>query len=339
MEKLLVVGCGSIGERHIRCLKHVNDVQITPCDPRQGRLQEMQQLYGTQPGIADYSEADLSEFDAVLICTPTYLHIPQSLRAIETGCHLFVEKPISVDMEGVEDLIAGAEEADLVIQVGYVLRHHPLIRRARQLIDEGAIGIVQMADIWAGSYIPDARPEYASLYWAKSSTGGGVLYNASHELDLINWLVGPVTQVSCFAELYTLDVDEDVNDAAVMSLLTENNAIVSFNCADMQRNYKRGGQIIGSDGTIEYSYDESRVSLYRADDETWIHEERTFERDHFYINQMRNFCAAIHGYEKPAVDIYDGRLALAVALAGQLSSMEKRFVSISELLPASRVSD
>lgn len=213
-----------------------------------------------------------------------------------------------------------------------MLRHHPLIRRAKQLIDDGAIGTIHMADICAGSYIPDARPEYSSLYWASREKGGGVLYDASHEIDLINWLVGPIEQVACFADHFMLEVDEDVDDGAVMSLRTENGALVAFNCADMQRNYKRGGQIIGSEGTIEYSYDESRVSLYNAADRTWTHEQRDFERDHFYIEQMKNFLAAIRGYGKPAVTGRDGQLALAVALAGYEAASKNRVYRTSEIL-------
>lgn len=332
MEKLLVVGCGSIGERHIRCLTKANGVQITPCDPRRARLEQMQECYGTEPGLADYAEADLGDFDAVLVCTPTHLHIPQALEAAGAGCHVFVEKPISVDMDGVQELIDRCESADLILQVGYVLRHHPLIRRAKQLIDDGAIGTVYMADIWAGSYIPDARPEYSSLYWASRAEGGGGLYNASHEIDLINWLVGPIAQTGCLTGHFVLDVDQDVDDGAVMSLRTENGAIVAFNCADMQRNYKRGGQIIGSEGTVEYSYDEGRVSVYDAADRSWMHEQRDFDRDHFYIAQMKNFLAAIRGYERPVVTGHDGQLALAVALAGYESASEGRFVQTSEIL-------
>jgi len=332
VDKLLVVGCGSIGERHIRCLGSCEEVQVTPCDPRAERLQQMQDLYGTQPGPSDYAEADLDEFDAVLICTPSDQHIPQSQRAVEHNCHVFVEKPMSVNMEGVDELIDSAAQRDLVLQVGYTLRHHPLLQRANELIERGAIGTVYMADIHCGAYIADARPEYAGLYWAHRATGGGVLYNASHELDLIQWFLGPVAEVSCMAEHFKLDVDADVDDGAVLAMRTESGALVNMFCNDIQRNYKRGGQIIGAEGTVEYSYDESRVSLYDAGTRKWTHEQRQYERDDFYINQMRNFCAAIRRQQQPAVTGEDGRLALATALAGYKSAAEKRFVSIKEIL-------
>jgi len=331
VDRLLVVGCGSIGERHIRCLGSCEDVQVTPCDPRAERLEQMQALYGTEPGIADYAEADLDEFDAVFICTPSDQHIPQSQRAVEHNCHMFVEKPISVNMDGVDRLIQSAESRGLVLQVGYMLRHHPHIARAKQWLEEGAIGQVHIADVYCGAYIGDARPEYARLYWAHRATGGGVLYDASHELDLINWLVGPIEQVGCLAEHFMLEVDADVDDAAVLVMRAASGALVSMISSDIQRNYKRGGQIIGSEGTIEYSYDESRVSLYDATTRQWIHEQRSYERDDFYINQMRNFCAAIRGQEEPKVTGADGKLALATVLAGYKSAAERRFVNLAEV--------
>jgi len=332
VDKLLVVGCGSIGERHIRCLGSCEGVQVTPCDPRTERLQQMQELYETQPGLSDYAQANLDDFDAVLICTPSDQHIPQSRRAVEHNCHVFVEKPISVNMEGVDELINAATERDLVLQMGYTLRHHPLLQRAKALIEQGAIGDVYMADIHCGAYIGDARPEYAKLYWAHRATGGGVLYDASHELDLINWLLGPVAEVACLAEHFMLDVDAEVDDGAVLAMRTESGVLVNMFCNDIQRNYKRGGQIVGAAGTVEYSYDESRVSLYDADTRQWTHQQRQYERDDFYINQMRNFCAAIRRQEQSAVTGRDGKLALATALAGYRSAAERRFVSIQEVL-------
>ena len=332
MDRLLVVGCGSIGERHIRCLGSCEDVEVVACDPRPERLEQMRELYATAGGIGDYAQADLREFDAVLICTPTDQHIPQAMRAVEAGCHLFVEKPISTDLTGVRELCEAAEDADLVLQVGYVLRHHPAIAEAKRLVAEGAIGEVYMADIHCGGFIGDARPEYATLYWAKRATGGGVLYDASHEIDLIQWILGPVTEVSCLAKHFMLDVDADVDDGAVLAMRTNAGALVSMFCNDIQRCGRRGGQIIGSEGNVEYNYREGRVSIYNADTRVWTHRQREYERDDFYINQMRNFCAAIRGQEPPRVDGVDGELALAVALAGYRSVSERRLVRISELL-------
>jgi len=312
MQRLLVVGCGSIGERHIRCLGSCQDVEVTPCDPRDERLEQMLALYGTRPGIADYADADLDEFDAVLICTPSNMHIPQAMRACEHGC--------------------AAAERELVLQVGYMLRHHPLLASAQKLVQQGAIGTVYMADICCGAFIGDARPEYAQLYWAKRASGGGVLYDASHELDLIQWFLGPVAEVSCMARHFKLEVDADVDDGAVLIMRTESGALVNMFCNDIQRNYKRAGQIIGDKGTVEYSYDESRFSPYQGDTGTWIHQSKQFERDDFYINQMQNFCAAIRGQEEPRVNGEDGKRSLALALAGYLSAAEKRFVQIAEVL-------
>jgi len=103
-------------------------------------------------------------------------------------------------------------------------------------------------------------------------------------------------------------------------------------CNDIQRCGRRGGQIIGSEGNVEYNYREGRVSIYNAETRVWTHRQREYERDDFYINQMRNFCAAIRGQEPPRVDGVDGELALAVALAGYRSVSERRLVRISELL-------
>jgi len=111
MLRILVLGCGSIGERHIRCLTNVGGVTITPVDPRPERLQAMKERYGTTAGLEDYGKADLGEFEAVWVCTPSDQHVPQALRAAEAGCHVLVEKPISTTLDGVDELIAACHEA------------------------------------------------------------------------------------------------------------------------------------------------------------------------------------------------------------------------------------
>jgi predicted dehydrogenase len=328
MKRVLVLGCGSIGERHIRCLGHAGGAEITACDPREERLAAMRELYQVAGVATSYDEVDLSAQDAVMVCTPTDQHIPQALRAAQAGCHLFVEKPISTALEGVDALLALCREKQLVVQMGYVIRHHPNLKEIKRLLDAGAIGTVYMAQIKSGYFIGNYRPEYASLYWAHAATGGGVMMDASHQLDWIQWLLGPVTHVGAMAEHFMIDVDADVEDGAVLMLRFASRALASVSLSNFQRNYKAGLELNGSKGSIEWSYGDSEVRVYTEEDRSWRSHSETLERDEFYIAQAKSFLSALAGEAPVWVSGEDGRRALAVGLAAYESARTGRVVEV-----------
>ena len=357
MKRILVLGCGSIGERHIRCITKVGGAEASPpaplrsgeggtasaspaaplrsgegrieivaCDPREERLAAMRELYDVADTLNSYDEADLSDVDAVMVCTPTDQHIPQAVRGAEANCHIFVEKPISTTLDGVDDLISLCGERSLVLQVGYVLRHHPNLKEVKELLDAGTIGPVHMAQIKVGYFIGKYRPEYAKLYWAHAATGGGVVFDASHQLDFIQWFLGPVTQVCAMVDHYMLDIDEDVEDSAVLLFRFASGAMATASLSDCQQNYKSALELNGEKGSVEWSYADNEVSVYTEEDQSWRRHSIELERDDFYINQARNFLAAINGEEAPVVTGEDGKRALMVALAAHESASTGRVV-------------
>lgn len=318
--RILVLGCGSIGERHIRCLSRIGGVELVACDPRPERLAAMRELYGVAETVEDCAEADLQKTDAVWVCTPTDQHTEQAMRAARAGCHLFVEKPICTVLEGVDELIDLCAKKGLVLQVGYVLRHHPLLQEVKAALEQGQIGRVFMAHVKVGSFIGKARPDYPQLYWAHAATGGGVLLNASHELDYILWLLGPVTQVMAQVDHYVLQVDPEVEDAAALVLRFASGALATVSFNDFQQNYKRGLELVGQEGTIEWSYDESVVRIYTESDRSWRTHSREYERDEFYLAQAESFLAAVAGRRPVSCTGEDGKRALELALAARRSA-------------------
>jgi predicted dehydrogenase len=328
MKRLLVVGCGSIGERHIRCLKAVGGAEVWACDPRPERLAQMRELYDAAGGVPSMEAARLSDFDAALICTPTDQHISQALAAAEAGCHLFVEKPISTTLEGVADLIALSAKTRRVLQVGYVFRHHPALKEAKSLLDAGAIGPVHQAAIKVGSFIGKYRPDYAQLYWAHAQTGGGVLMDATHQVDYIQWLLGPIVRVATQRRHYVIDVDPDVEDAACLLLEFASGAMAMASFNNFQPNYKHTLELNGTCGSIEWSYVENELRIYEERDRSWRTHQAEWERDDFYENQMRNFLAAMDGAEAPGVTGEDGLRALRVALAARKAADTGQWVEV-----------
>jgi predicted dehydrogenase len=329
--RFLIVGCGSIGERHLRVFRQATKWEIAACDPRSDRLEHMQDTYGVQEVYRDFDEADLKSFQAVAICTPTHTHVPLSVRAAEAGCHLFLEKPVSTSLAGVDTLLKLVAERGVVLQVGYVMRSHPGLRLVQEWLQKGEAGEIVAGRVKVGYYVPDYRPDYRDTYWMKSETGGGCILDASHQLDYIQWLLGAPGQVSCFAShLGDWDVEQDVEDAAVILLRFPSGALADLHFNHLQRNYTHELELVGRQGTILWSYHENQAALYRASEREWERRDFVLERDDLYREQAYSFMAAVTGQAPPRVTGEDGVRALRLALAALQSARTNSVVRLSD---------
>ena len=329
--KFLVVGCGSIGERHVRVFQHATRYEISICETRSDRIEHMQREYAIDKAYSSIDEVDLTEYGAVAVCTPTHTHIPIATAAVEAGCHVFLEKPLSTSLAGVDTLFRMVTERGVVLQVGYVMRSHPGLRQVKEWVDTGEIGEIVAARVKVGYYVPQYRPDYRDTYWAKSETGGGVILDASHQLDYIQWLLGVPEEVSCFAtHAGDLEVEEDVEDIATMILRFPGDVLADLHFNHLQRNYTHNLELIGRHGTITWSYDENEVAIYRSNGHEWERRDFELERDDMYEAQAASFAAAVRGDAPPRVTGADGLRALRLALAALQSARTRAVVRIED---------
>ena len=105
MYKILVIGGGSIGERHVRCILATKRAEVSLCEVNANLLQQMADKYSLAQTYADFETINLRRFDGVVICTPANLHISQACKAVAAGLNVFCEKPLTVRDEGVRELI------------------------------------------------------------------------------------------------------------------------------------------------------------------------------------------------------------------------------------------
>lgn len=179
--RVCVVGCGSIGQRHVRNLVDLGGADVLGVDPRRDR----RALVATAHGIETRSsleEAWKWSPDIVFVCTPTSLHMPPAIEAAARGCHLFIEKPLSHNRDEVGRLASLAAERSLVSMVACNLRFHPGLLRVKELVDAGSVGTVVACRAEFGQYLPDWRPaeDYRASYSARSELGGGVILDVVH---------------------------------------------------------------------------------------------------------------------------------------------------------------
>lgn len=348
--KVLVVGLGGIGQRHVRNLRTLLGPQAEILAYRVRRdSPTLTDSLGVEPGenlevkyglaVFDSLDAALLERpDAVIVCNPSSLHMPVALKAARAGCALFIEKPISNTIEGTGELIDLVETQQLVGLVGYQMRFHPSLQRAHALLESGAIGRVVAVRIEVGEYLPawHTYEDYRQMYASRADLGGGVILSQIHELDYVYWLFGMPTRVFALGgHLTRLEVDVEDTASILLECTVEGRAIpVHVHQDYIQRPPTRTCEVIGDAGKI--LIDLRQLTLTAFDAEGTVTESSShpgFERNQLFLDEMTHFLACVDGRETPRVSIRDGARSLAIALAAKESIATGRAVELARGAP------
>ncbi len=319
MKRFLVMGCGSIGMRHIGNLLALEAGQVYAVDPVEARRAETEGRFGIRT-VADVQEALSLEPDVALIATPTSSHVELALGAAKTGCHLFIEKPLSHDLGSTGELIRCVGDANLVSLVGCNMRFHPGLRTVKQLLDQGVVGRVIAILVHFGHYLPDWHPneDYRSSYSARVELGGGIILDAIHEIDYARWLLGEVERVACVSGKLT-GLDIDTEDTAAMLLSFADGAIGEIHVDYVQRSYTRKCEVVGDRGTIRWDYVAGEVRVLQFGSDAWevLRQPADWSPNDMYVDEMRHFLRCLNREEAPALDVSEAARVLRIALAAK----------------------
>ncbi len=328
--RFLVIGCGSIGRRHIRNLLAFDAGEILAFDLRGDRRREVVSQFGVA-AVDNLEDAWDAHPDVALVTAPTRTHVPLGLQAAEHGCHLFIEKPLSDKLNRVDQLLKVVQRQHLISLVGCNMRFHPGLLKVKKLLDEGAIGRVVAARVEVGQYLPDWHPgeDYRQGYSARRDLGGGVILDGIHEIDYLRWMLGEVETVACFAgKLGQLEIDTE--DTAAILLRFSSQVIGEVHLDYVQRAYSRSCHLIGEEGTIRWDYNEGIVQWYSANSRTWnsISNPKGWEPNQMYVDELQHFLGCLARKEQPVLDLFEGAQVLKVALAAKASAETGRFVRL-----------
>lgn len=189
-DPILIVGAGSIGERHIGNLQLLGYQNIVVLRSRNLPLRKTR--LDSVKIITKWEEAELIKPKVAFICTPTSLHLEQAVRCAEMGAHVFIEKPISHNLQDIDKLKDAVILNKVFCFVGYMMHYHPLVQNMREAVSEQRFGpLLSFTSHW-GEYLPDWHPweDYRDGYAARKDLGGGAALTLSHDLDLIFWITG-----------------------------------------------------------------------------------------------------------------------------------------------------
>ncbi len=323
---VLIVGCGSIGQRHARNLRSLGVGEICVYDPDGSRAEQAVRDAGA---VAVGSvEAGLAlRPQAVFICTPPHLHTAGARAAVDAGAHVFIEKPLSDRLDDVAEMIGAAARRKLVVMAGYNLRFHAGLLKLKELVKTGSVGRVLTVRAEYGQYLPTWRPgrDYRQGYIARPETGGGIILEESHELDYVAWLGGRVESVYAAAGKLS-DLEIVAEDVALMVLRLEGGALGEVHVDCVQREYRREAHVVGTEGTATWVY-EKGVRLARASREPEFFD-IVPDPNQMYLDEVRCFLNCIAGNAQPPVDGASALQDLRVALAAKESARICREVAV-----------
>ncbi len=342
--KFLIAGLGSIGRRHFRNLIALGERNILLLRSHRSTLPD-DELAGF-PVETDIHEAlRRHRPDAVIVANPTALHLDVAIPAAEVGCAVLLEKPVSDSLDRLDLLQQAAQKSGSKILVGFQFRYHPTLNKARELIQQGALGQVLTVHAHWGEYLPQWHPweDYRSSYAARADLGGGVIRTLTHPLDYLRFLIGEVEALWSFNG-HVSPLELDVEDVAEIGLKFANGVIGGVHLNYVQRPPRHTLEIVGTQGTIRWDNAEGILHLQKFSApfgsfldpapapaiETFSPPEG-FERNWLFVSQMRHFVETARGEAEPLCTLEDGIMALRLALAAYQSQKTGQIVTLTEV--------
>ena len=328
MNKILVVGYGSIGKRHVKNLLQFSKYEI---------------LILTKQKINNKKETRIKYFDSLtdalkekpeigFITNETSYHVEIALKLAKKNMHLFIEKPLSNSIKNIKKLQEIVKKKKLITQMGCNWRFHPCIKKIKEILIKNEIGKIYSVQVESNSYLPDWHPyeDYTKGYAAKKELGGGISLTCIHELDFLYWYFGKVDEVfSVTKKQSQLKINTD--DISIMILKFKKNILGEIHLDYFQRPDFKKCKIIGSKGTLYWDSIINEVKFYSNNKNKWIKkiEVKKYEKNQMYIDEILHFLKSVKNMKKTINPLNDGVKTLEISLAAKKSSEQKKILKIN----------
>ncbi|MBU1012560.1 MAG: Gfo/Idh/MocA family oxidoreductase [Bacteroidetes bacterium] len=325
-KRILVCGAGSIGKRHIANLIQLG-AEVTVWRSQVHLLKAIHDEFNVE--VNENLDDAIEKADAVVIATATDNHIPIAITALQAGKALFIEKPLSHNWIGIEDL--HQLSFGKIVEVGCQLRtHQNLIAFAKLLQQIGSKNILTYR--FAMGYRLDAwrkGKDYRESYSVDEMRGGGALFDLIHQIDLAIWFFGPIAEVNAIlSKRSELDIS---GDDVTNLLLTHSSGLTGHIQLDMASPvYRCEAEVMTTNSIFNWSY--SQGILYNhTNKETLIVDQvpKEFVRNDLFIKHMAHFLERlIDNSVPPLCSLQDGISALMVAICAREANLSGKKIII-----------
>lgn len=336
--KFAIIGCGRICKVHAAVLSNLPEVKVVAvCDVVEERAKKFATKYNCQFTTSYRDILKRDDVDVIDICAPSFLHSEIAINSANAGKHVVSEKPIALSLEDADRMIESCKKAGVNLFVVKQNRYNPPIVKLKEALDEGRFGKIYFGNATVRWY--RSQSYYEENEWF-GKFGGGVLINqASHNIDMLQWLMGPVTQV--YAKTATAGHDIAVEDLGIAIVKFRNGAwgtIEATTCA-YPKNLEGSITIIGENGTVQIGgIQMNKTTIWEFKDyrnEDGLYSKYSTNPPDIYgyghIKMMEDVVNTIlNNSSNKVIDGVEGRKSLELILALYESAKTGREITISE---------
>jgi UDP-N-acetyl-2-amino-2-deoxyglucuronate dehydrogenase len=321
--RVALVGCGRISGSHVAAIDRIDGLElIAVSDVEIDRARGVAEGRGI-PAFRTIEELlGGVESDVVAICTPSGLHAAHGIAAARARKHVVTEKPMAISLADADALVRACDEAGVHLFVVKQNRLNPPVQLLRRAVDKGRFGRIYLAN----TTVRWARPQeyYDAARWRGTweFDGGAIMNQASHYVDLVQWLVGPVESVIAKTATLARRIETEDTGIAVLQFRSGALGVIEVTVLTYPRNMEGSVTILGEKGTVKIGGTAvNRVEHWQFadydDDDKLVDAANTnpptvygFGHDGYY----RNVLAVLRGQARPGTDGREGRKSLELIL-------------------------
>jgi len=321
--QIALVGCGRISKNHFDALGRVDGLRLSAVsDAVEDRARVAGEEHGV-PWFTSYAEMLKSaDADVIVVCTPSGLHSAQGIAAASAGKHVITEKPMSITLEQADALVQACDSAGVSLFVVKQNRLNPSIQLLKRAVDKGRFGRIYLANTTVRWNRPQEYYDAAPWRGTWEFDGGAFMNQASHYVDLVQWLVGPVESVIAKTATQARRIEAEDSGVAVLKFRNGAIGVIEVNVLTYPKNWEGSITIVGERGAAKIGGTavnkvEHWVFADYDDDDKLIEASSTnppsvygFGHEAYY----RNVLAVLRGEAQPETDGRAGRKSLELIL-------------------------
>lgn len=336
--RIAIVGCGKIAEKHLLAINNNGSEAelIAVCDTNI----KVARVFSDRHGVPCYPNlAELlshGRVDVVSLCTPSGLHAEQTILASKSGCHVISEKPMATRWQDGRRMVETCDQNKTQLFVVKQNRLNPVIRLLKRAITMGRFGRIYMVNVNVFWTRPQSYYDGAPWRGTWEFDGGAIMNQASHYVDLLDWLIGPVESVQAYTA--TLARNIEVEDTGVINIRWRSGALGSMNVTTLTypKNLEASITVLGEMGTVKIGGTAAnRIEHWqfmdKHEDDSKIEQTSKEATDLIglgHVGYYKNVISVLRGTEKPVANGREGLRSLELLIAVYLSARDYTKVSL-----------
>jgi UDP-N-acetyl-2-amino-2-deoxyglucuronate dehydrogenase len=250
--RVALVGCGRISQNHFEAVRAVEGLRLTAvCDLVEERAREAGEREGVPWYTAYPRMLEDAPCDVIAVCTPSGLHPQHGILAARAGKHVVCEKPMAITLSAADELVQACDEAGVVLFVVKQNRLNPPIQLLKKAIDKGRFGRIYLANTTVRWTRPQEYYDQAPWRGTWEFDGGAFMNQASHYVDLIQWLVGPVDSVMAKTATLARKIETEDTGVAILKFRSGALGVIEVTMLTWPRNLEGSITVLGEKGTVK----------------------------------------------------------------------------------------